>query len=435
MSRPAQRRTSAAAVVAVFALGAVLQVFLWVRASDAFPQIPQLRTGLAADQVGLLNMGWEFANTRRCRPTAKTMSGGGSIPGCFLQLLVGGPLILWHDGRAPSLVVEAAHFAAGLLLAGTLAKAMGAQFTAIYLLIFWLSPQRLFHSGFIWDPALMVFPAAVHLWSCWKSRDQAGPAASFALGMLLLLAPQTHASFMVLWVLTAILVLRRLIKIDWRGLFGGGIIGFVTLIPTVEGYLDGSAASSLPRDGLIGRGLILIFPLARGFLNWFRMGSLDFGRMGRKDSVFCLSPSLSDSPGSQVMCALVHVCSALSVLSVVVAVAASWWYFRSGSDDSDRAQPDSAWLRRYVLSCFFAVCICAALSPVTIQTWHVLVALPVACIPVAAWIDNLWPPSKAWLRWVVIVFVLLRIPDILLLAYGHPLYRALPADIVDVVRE
>src|SRR5512140_1324756 len=118
MNRPARPHMSAAVVVAVFAVGAVLQVFLWIRAADAFPQIPQLRTGLAADQLGLLNMGWEFASTRHCRPTAKTMSGGGSIPGCFLQLLVGGPLIVWHDGRAPSLVVEGAHFAAGLILAG-----------------------------------------------------------------------------------------------------------------------------------------------------------------------------------------------------------------------------------------------------------------------------------------------------------------------------
>ncbi|MFI5367346.1 MAG: hypothetical protein ACHQ4J_17180, partial [Candidatus Binatia bacterium] len=41
-------------LVAVFLVGALLQAFLWVRASNAHAQIPRLRLGLAADQVGLL---------------------------------------------------------------------------------------------------------------------------------------------------------------------------------------------------------------------------------------------------------------------------------------------------------------------------------------------------------------------------------------------
>jgi hypothetical protein len=429
------RLTTLAPVVGVFVTGALLQGLLWTRAWNAYGQTSQLAISLAGDQVYLLNVGQEFAATRQCQPISKTMSGGGAIPGCFLQMVVGLPLILWPDARAPSLVVEVSHLVAGIIMTVLLTRALSARAATFYLLIFWLSPQRLFHSGFIWDPALMLLPAAVHLWICWMLRGHRSAPASLALGMLLLLIPQMHASSMILLVLTALLIGKKLIAVNWRWAVSGGLIGAVTLLPTIKGYVDGTAASSLPTEGFIGRGLLFVHPFVRGVLFWFRLGSLDFGRMGTKDSVFCLDPAISGSPGNDILCASLHVLSALSVASVVLVIIASWWYFWGGSSDPRRSGNDGAWVRWYVLNCFYAVCICAALSPVTIQTWHVLVAMPAACIPVAAWLDNLWPPSSRWVRWVVILFLALRVPDALFLAYGHPIYRVLPASMVESVRD
>lgn len=429
------RSKSTALVVGVFVIGVLLQTFLWARAWAAHSQTEHLRLGLAGDQVYLLSMGQEFAATRQCRATSKTMSGGGSIPGCFLQMVVGLPLMLWQDTRAPSLVVEMSHMVAGIILAILVTKALGARVATLYLLIFWLSPQRLFHSGFICDPALMLLPAAVHLWICWTLRAHPFAPASLALGMLLLLTPQMHASSMILLVLTALLIGKKLIAVSWRWALSGGLIGAITLLPTIKGYVDGTSASSLATKGFIGRGLLFVYPFLRGVLFWFRLGSLDFGRMGKNDSVFCLNPAISGSPGNDILCASLHVLSALSVASVALVIIASWWYFRGGCTDPRTGEGDAAWVRLYVLNCFYAVCISAALSPVTIQTWHVLIAMPAACIPVAVWLDNLWPPSSRWLRWLVILFLVLRIPDVLFLAYGHPIYRVLPASVIETIRE
>ena len=62
----------------------------------------------------------------------------------------------------------------------------------------------------------------------------------------------------------------------------------------------------------------------------------------------------------------------------------------------------------------------------TIQSWHVLVALPAASLPVALWLDDCWPPGRRWLRWALLLFLALRLPEAVVVGAGHPAYRLDP---------
>ena len=93
-------------------------------------------------------------------------------------------------------------------------------------MLYWLSPWRLYHAGFLWEPGMMFLPAAIHLGSCWLLRPSDGPAslakesktetvrlaASIALGIVLVGSLQIHASFVVLVAATLGLAATRRIR-------------------------------------------------------------------------------------------------------------------------------------------------------------------------------------------------------------------------------
>ena len=122
------RAPYSAYIAAIVIAGVAFQFFLWTRQS------------LLGDQITLLSLGVEFTESGALAPVAKGMSGGGSIPGGFLQLLVGVPLKIWPDYRAPALAVVLSQLLAVALLAVTIGRAMGLRFLAFFLAVYWLSP-------------------------------------------------------------------------------------------------------------------------------------------------------------------------------------------------------------------------------------------------------------------------------------------------------
>ena len=165
---------------------------------------------MGRDAVHLLEMGLRYASSGELTPVAKQMSGGGNVPGGLLQLLVGVPLMIAPHFRSPVVVTQVFHLVAGVVTLLVVRQAAGSVFAAVFALCWWLSPWRLHHSGLIWEPAYLYLPAALHLWACWRSRVAGAPlVASAVLGLVLTATPQIHASFVVLWALTALLWLRR----------------------------------------------------------------------------------------------------------------------------------------------------------------------------------------------------------------------------------
>ncbi len=391
--------------------GAALQTLLWSR------------QWIYGDQYALLLSGIGVLETGDLPPFAKTMSGGGRVPGALLPLLVAAPLQVWADYRAPGLLIGLSHVAAVAILSACIGRTLGARFLAAYLAVYWLSPWRLYHAGFIWEPAYVFLPAALHLASAYHLRERPHPGWSLLHGATLTLTLQLHASFLVLALLTAGLAAVRRIRLDIRGFVPGVLAGGLTLLPTAQAFVAGNLPQILPgRTDELSRVLIALVNLPKTLAYWWRLGSLYIGRR-LEQTVFADAEAAASGA---FVSGVTSVAIALSTISVAVAVFASWRYFRRHpSVDPDDADGTSAaeWLRAYAGWCLAALCAAATLSPVPVQGWHVVIAFHAACIPVAAWLHAAFRARSSLLRATAASFIVLEVVVVLLLAFGHPMYR------------
>lgn len=393
----------------VLVVGLAMQLWLWTRA-----------VWIYGDQLELYSLGLALARDGRLLAFGKLSTGDYFIPGVLLELLVGLPLLAWLDYRSPTLVLVALHLAAALLLSRTLSRDFGWRLATIYLVIFWLSPWRLYHSGFLWETNYLLLPAALHLWSARALSQRAAAWPSAVLAGTLVLSAQLHGSFVILLLAALFLAFRRRIHLHAGGALVGAGLAAVALIPTLLALLTNGEAP--PRPAAPADLLTRLNSLQKAFFYWFRLGSLDVGRRFRQ-SLFCHAPGGGDASPDPGLCHLVQVTEVLALASVAVSLAAGWWLLREASAspaERDRRSP-GRWHRDYALATFVAVLVSALFCPVLLQGWHVLIALPAACLAPALWIDGRWPRAGAWLRAVMLLFVLWRIPASLLFA-GHPMY-------------
>ena len=437
-------RRSTLAVAGVLVAGVLLQALLWSR------------QWVYGDQYALFLSALELLETGRLPPVAKYMSGGGHIPGSLLPLLIAGPLEAWTDYRAPALLIGAGHLAAAAVLAASVGRALGTSFLAAYFAAYWLSPWRLYHAGFVWEPAYVFLPAALHLACAWRLRAGAHLGWSLLLAATLTAALQLHASFVVLVALTALLVGRRAIRIDWRGALAGVAAGGLTLVPTAQAWLAGTLPRMAPGETEdFSRVVVGALNALKALVYWLRMGAPDIGRRLRESSF--ADPEIIESGARTGLAAgLLTMLVALSILSMIVAVLASRDYFRAGwvfgsgwavraappfragwalrgrsafraAGDPEAVSADD-WFRAYAALCLVAMCASVAVSPVPVQGWHVVIALHAACLPVAAWLRAAFEGGSVLRRVVAGSFVLLQVAVVLSLAFGHPMYQPLSGE-------
>jgi len=385
-----------------------MQIWLWLRS-----------VWIYIDQVELYKLGMALARDGELLPFGKLATGDLPIPGVLLEILIGLPLMAWLDLRASTLVLILFHLAAALILSRVLAKDFGWRLTTVYLAIFWLSPWRLFHSAFLWETNYLLLPAALHLAACRALRNEAKLGASALLAATLLLTAQMHGSVLILGLSCVFLLIRRRLCLHWGGVALGSVLGSISLIPTIMALIGGSGLPARPESA--ASLLTRLNSVEKGLVYWFRLSSLDVGRRFRQ-SLFCTEPGGGDTVPQPLLCHLGELTQILALASVLVSLAAGWWFFRR------RRRPDEStessvreWYRHYTLAMFLAVLVSASMSPVLIQGWHVLIALPIACLPVADWIAHRWPTAGSSLRAIIVLFVLWRIPASLLLL-GHPMY-------------
>ncbi len=402
---------------AVAIIGALLQALLWSR------------QWVYGDQYALLLPAMDLLSTGEWPAFAKTMSGNGRIPGALLPLLIAGPLEAWPDYRAPALLSGLTHVVAAILLAVCVGRALGARFAAAYLAIYWLSPWRLYHAGFLWEPAYVFLPAALHLFCSFQLRERPHVGWSMLLGLLLAATLQLHGSFLVLVLLTVALVARRLIRIDWRGAALGLATGCLTLVPTLQALVAGTLPSLAPTSSVdYPRIVLAVLNGLRGAGRFLRLASLDIGRRLREVVWFDAPAGEAGATlGTTLGSGLVTLVWAAGLVTLPLVLYAGWrWFRRDPSfDPSDNPQRALAadWFRSYTLWCLAALCGAAALSPVVLQGWHVVIAFHAACLPVAAWLsDSFRRRNLAW-RAAALTFVAVEVTAVLLLAFGHEMYR------------
>ena len=419
---------------ALFLAGLLLQLLFVVRVWRAWPGYPEMPgSSIASDGVEFRALMESFLVDPRPMPSWKKSGTGTDIPGCLLPFLLAGPAMVTHDVRASVLVVVLFHVAAGLLLLSTVRRAFGDRFAAVYLVVFWLSPWRLFHSGFVWEPNLLILPAAAHLWGCWVSRESPRPLASFVIGATIVLTFQIHLSGIFLIFLTVLLLWRKVLKVSWPAFLAGGALGSLPMLPAVLAQFQGSPLNLASDSGLPGRGFVLVLPVFRAVLFWLRLGAPDVGRMQVQNCVSCTAAARDSGLADAVWCFFYRLGGCLASASVVVSAGATVWWFRR-SRAPDRPEPER-WLAAYTWTALPALMLAAGLAPITLQTWHVVIAAPVACLPVAAGISAGWPFERKWLRVAVVLFLLLRLPIAGLQAFDFNAFCLVPAPLARALQD
>ena len=404
---------------AVVFIGLLLQTLLWSR------------QWVYGDQYALLLAGLDLLATGELPPFAKMMSGDGRIPGALLPMLIAAPLDLWADYRAPALLAGLTHVAAAGILAACVGRALGARFAAAYLALYWLSPWRLYHAGFLWEPAYVFLPAALHLAAAYQLREQAHVGWSLLLAATLAAALQLHGSFLVLVLLTVLLAARRLIRINWKGAVLGLAVGSPTLIPTAQMFIAGTLPSLVPgQTEPYSRIVLAALNGAKAIGYWFRLGSLDIGRRLRQ-------VVWADASGGDAASILLTVMIAVSSASVVIALYAAWRCFKRDpafDPPADARRAAAAdWFRGYAWWGLVAMCAAAAISPVPVQGWHVVIAFHAACLPMAGLLsETFWRRTTPW-RAAAVTFVALEVVVVVLLAFGHDMYR--PRSAEEILRQ
>jgi hypothetical protein len=345
------------------------------------------RARAGGDQLNLLARGWLLAERGELVAYGNPLSSGGNGPGALTSVLVGLPLMVWRDARAPIAVIWLFHLAAYLLLDRAL-RALGERFRMAFAVIYWLAPWRLVYSAFLWNPNYLFLAGAVHFASARASRERARFFASFAHVLTLGLAFQLHPSTLLLAVLSVFLVARGYARVHGPGALAGGAVAAATLVPWLR------AAAARPEilaasTGFFGRGLLYVYPLLRGVAYWFRYGTL---YLSEKVARFDFGETLGPEVDRWLAPAVNVLWIAAGVASLGVALVAAWRFARPRWRGALRRLPAAAgdrdWVAGYVVLAFVAAVAVYAASPTTIMPWQGLPLLHAAVMPLAFFWDE-----------------------------------------------
>jgi len=382
-----------------------------------------VRSQVAGDQLNLLSRGWLLVVEGHWVPFGPPATGGGAQPGGLTSLLVGLPLLLWRDHRAPVILMLAAQAAAYLLLDRLLRPILGPRARVLFALLYWLNPWRLFLSGFLWNPNFLFLPAALHLGTAYalRSRPRFWPSCVHVL--VLAASMQIHAAGLLLVISSALLWWRRYVRLDLRGAGLGALASALALLPWASAVL--SDPGLLPiGSGFIGRGFALVYPVLQGALHWLRFPGLALGQ-----SMVCLDFLELGGPGLERIGPLLGLFRILFLpATLLLAGWANWQLWRSAGRHwracHDPAAGDRAWIEGVIRWSFLAALVTFGLAPVSIVYWYVVALFHLAVLPVVLAADRLLDgPRRRWaLRgaWCYAAIMLLLAPA---LALGAPPYR------------
>ena len=186
-------------VAALFLVG--LAISLWM--------ISRVQAGY--DATDMLSRGWLLIQKGTWVPLGNPATGGGYVPGGMTALLVGLPLGLWMDHRAPILLILITHIVAYLLLDRLIKETLGPGARILFAVFYWINPWRLYQSAWLDNSNYAFIAGAIHLWACYRQRHKPNLWLSFLLVALVGLSVQLHLSALLL-ILSACFIAFHSIK-------------------------------------------------------------------------------------------------------------------------------------------------------------------------------------------------------------------------------
>jgi hypothetical protein len=381
-----------------------------------------VRSQVGGDQLNLLARGWLLAEHGIWVQYGNPTSAGGKEAGGVTSVLVGLPLMVWRDYRAPVALVLLFHVLAYGLLDRVVRDAGGDRLRLIFCAAYWLNPWRLYYSGYLWNPNYLFLFSAVHLWTALRCHARASFWHSCLQTVAVGFACQLHPSAVVLGVASALLVWGGRLKLHWAGVGLGTALVAASLVPYAAAAWQDPAI--LPgENGFFGRGLLLVHPLLKGLSMWFRFASLS---LSIKILNFDFSPLFATALAIPIEIALKGLNYIVAPLTLVAAVLANRWIAtrvrrRRGRDWS----APRVWLQGYVTYVFAAAVVTYAISPTTVMPWQCIAVFHAAVLPLALWATALSRSRVAGaVQRVGIWWTALGLLFAVASAFGSPVYRS-----------
>lgn len=410
---PVQSQLPRRVLIAVYLVATCLSLLLFWRSQAG------------GDQLNLLARGWLLATQGELVPYGNPTSGGGVSPGPMTSLVMGLPLLLWSDARAPIVLSLLSHFLALLLLDRLVAGCWGREARLCFALLYGLSPLRLFLSGVLWNPSWLLLAGAVHAWTAYRQRSQGRAFDSFLHVVTVGLAAQLHLSVVILGAASVLLWWRKAIKVHWGGAIAGALVTGLSLVPYLL-VLDEPRVEVPANGGFLGRGLLLVYPLAHGVWNGLRAAALSLPtRLAHFDFTEVAGPRV-DALLTPLALFLAKIVAPLTLVVALVAIV-RFLKRRKGrvtSRSGDAPLSDRRWLNGYALCCFIAALAVYGLSPTTPMWWQGVVLLHALVLPVTALgAALLRSRMRRRARQVAVAWAALAVLLGLAMAFGGPHFR------------
>ncbi len=325
------------------------------------------RSQVEGDQLNMLYLGWKLAFAGEWLQYGLNTSAGGDSPGGVLSLLVGLPLAVWPDYRAPALLMWVLSLAGYLVLDRVVGRALGSSGRVVFAVLYWLNPWRIHFTSSLWNPNYMFSLGAVHLWAAYRMRQRPGFWSSFVCVLIVGLGVQIHTSALVLAFATALLWWRGAIRLNWWGIAAGVFAVVASLMPWL--LLVVAEPTRLPGGtGFPFRNLVTVYPVVRGVLHLLRYPSL---ALPRQVLDLDMSP---ETAGDDLVSSMVgSILVVLGVFTVLLPCASYRRLLRRSRLLWQRpasAMSERAWLRRYLYLSLAGGLLAFAFSPTTTMFWQ-----------------------------------------------------------------
>jgi hypothetical protein len=379
------------------------------------------RAQVKGDQLNLLARGWLFAFRDEWVPVGNPLSGGGNVPGGLTSLLVGLPLEVWPHHRAPVVLLLLSQIAAYWLLDRVVTGQLGETARLPLAVLYWLNPARLYLSGFLWNPGYLFLFAALHLWTLHRSRTAPAFVPSVVHALALGLAAQLHPSALILAVASTLLWWRGHFRPHWGGLLAGSALAAASLVPWWL-QVSTTAAATGQAPALATYLWRVPHSILRALGYWVRLPSLSASQ-----SVFSFDfSSLLGERGRALGSMLSIAATSVGLLSVLLPLWANRRLWRpvgagraAGAAAGETAVPWLTAVARWHLVAMLAV---AAISPITLQWFHLVIVHPHAVIAVVLALVPRLPAGRGLRSLLVLWGALGALLGLAMLA-GSPLYR------------
>ena len=344
------------------------------------------RTRFDGDQFNMLARGWTLAFAGEWLQYGMPTSAGGMSPGGLQSLLVGLPLMIWADGRAPTLLLWLASVAGYLLLDRAFGPALGPRGRLLLALFYWLNPWRMHYTAILWNSSYMFLAGAVHAACAVAMRRERRFWPTVGMVLCVGLGLELHTAALALAFASILLWWRGVIKVSWWGVAAGSGLVLASIVPWIL------AVSARPEllpggPGFPFRNLVLLLPFLRGLIYLLRYTSLALPeRVWELD----LAPdATADDPASSALRVLLLSIGWLTVLLPVLAyrrfLRAPRALWRRPSPASSRRQ----WLRCYAWWTIAGAVVAFAVSPTTVMFWQGFPVVHVAVLPAVLFVQAL----------------------------------------------